>query len=210
MIKAIPKVPTQLFCNTRSHVFFRLRRGLNKRWTDIPWWRRYLEPKRHDQWAFISRVSCQKGPTRHAYAWPIGPFWQDTLDIPLYWPIPHGNTHQWDQSSPGASFHLDTIIIINSWMQQRQIYTPFVMDFQIDPLNLLASGDVVIITKVWFLNSLYRIVTWPLAAILLSSVVVILFVNLYFFVALELGIQIGNLVATQNHCFDLPLVEELI
>ena len=29
----------------------------------------------------ISRVSCQKGPTRHAYAWPIGPFWQDALYI---------------------------------------------------------------------------------------------------------------------------------
>ena len=29
----------------------------------------------------ISRVSCQKGPTRHAYAWQIGPFWQDTLDM---------------------------------------------------------------------------------------------------------------------------------
>ena len=28
-----------------------------------------------------SRVSCQKGPTRHAYAWQIGAFWQDTLDI---------------------------------------------------------------------------------------------------------------------------------
>ena len=26
-------------------------------------------------------VSCQKGPTRHAYACQIGPFWQDTLDI---------------------------------------------------------------------------------------------------------------------------------
>ena len=26
-------------------------------------------------------VSCQKGPTRHAYAWQIGPFWQDTIDI---------------------------------------------------------------------------------------------------------------------------------
>ena len=26
-------------------------------------------------------VSCQKGPTRHAYAWQIGPFWQETLDI---------------------------------------------------------------------------------------------------------------------------------
>ena len=26
-------------------------------------------------------VSCQKGPTRHAYAWQIWPFWQDTLDL---------------------------------------------------------------------------------------------------------------------------------
>ena len=25
-------------------------------------------------------VSCQKVPTRHAYAWQIGPFWQDTLE----------------------------------------------------------------------------------------------------------------------------------
>ena len=29
----------------------------------------------------ISMVSCQKGPTRHAYAWQIGPIWQDTLDM---------------------------------------------------------------------------------------------------------------------------------
>ena len=29
----------------------------------------------------ILMVSCQKGPTRHAYAWQIGPFWQDTLDM---------------------------------------------------------------------------------------------------------------------------------
>ena len=29
----------------------------------------------------MSMVSCQKGPTRHAYAWQIGPFRQDTLDI---------------------------------------------------------------------------------------------------------------------------------
>ena len=27
------------------------------------------------------RVSCQKGPTRHAYAWQIGPFWQDNLEF---------------------------------------------------------------------------------------------------------------------------------
>ena len=31
----------------------------------------------------ISMVSCQKGPTRHAYAWQIGPFWQD-LYLSLY------------------------------------------------------------------------------------------------------------------------------
>ena len=30
---------------------------------------------------FNSTVSCQKGPTRHAYAWQIGPFWQDTLEL---------------------------------------------------------------------------------------------------------------------------------
>ena len=29
----------------------------------------------------ISMLSCQKGPTGHAYAWQIGPFWQNTLDI---------------------------------------------------------------------------------------------------------------------------------
>ena len=28
-----------------------------------------------------SMVSCQKGPTHHAYAWQIGPFWQDTLEM---------------------------------------------------------------------------------------------------------------------------------
>ena len=31
--------------------------------------------------SLISIVSCQKGPNRHAYAWPKEPFWQDTLDI---------------------------------------------------------------------------------------------------------------------------------
>ena len=26
-------------------------------------------------------VPCQTGPTRHACAWQIGPFWQDTLEL---------------------------------------------------------------------------------------------------------------------------------
>ena len=35
-----------------------------------------------------SMVSCQKGPTRHAYAWQMGPFWQDTLVFAFnsWWP----------------------------------------------------------------------------------------------------------------------------
>ena len=32
----------------------------------------------------ILRVSCQKGPSRHAYAWQIGPIWQETLDLLVY------------------------------------------------------------------------------------------------------------------------------
>ena len=32
-------------------------------------------------------VSCQKGPTRHAYAWQIGPFWQDTFEMSVDWVI---------------------------------------------------------------------------------------------------------------------------
>ena len=30
--------------------------------------------------AYIDGI-LPKGPTRHAYAWKIGPFWHDTLDI---------------------------------------------------------------------------------------------------------------------------------
>ena len=41
---------------------------------------------------YNSKVSCRKGPIRHAYAWQIGPFWQDTLELCLHWecmnPIP--------------------------------------------------------------------------------------------------------------------------
>ena len=32
----------------------------------------------------MTMVSCQKGPTRHAYAWQIGPLWLDTLDKDCY------------------------------------------------------------------------------------------------------------------------------
>ena len=32
-------------------------------------------------WLIIRWYPAKKGPTRHAYAWQIGPFWQDTLDM---------------------------------------------------------------------------------------------------------------------------------
>ena len=32
-------------------------------------------------YGFRSMVSCRKGPTRHAYTWQIGPFWQNTLEV---------------------------------------------------------------------------------------------------------------------------------
>ena len=49
-----------------------------------------LENSKQEYWAnstsvFInSRVSSQKGPTRHTYAWQIGPFWQDILELSCY------------------------------------------------------------------------------------------------------------------------------
>ena len=42
---------------------------------------RRSEPKFTSKHVPISMVSCQNGPTCHAYAWQIGPFWQDTLDF---------------------------------------------------------------------------------------------------------------------------------
>ena len=71
----------------------------------------------------ISRVSCQKGPTRHAYAWQIGPFWQDTLDILIklsihpsicLWTQSRYNFHacssSWIEFKPGMNVLLDKIL----------------------------------------------------------------------------------------------------
>ena len=70
----------------------------------------------------ISMVSCQKGPTRHAYAWQIGPFCQDTLDIwyaSVNWvgksfmiKLPEiGATHHADGSADGTT---------RNWAHQRE------------------------------------------------------------------------------------------
>ena len=52
----------------------------------------------------IPMVSCQKGLIRHAYAWQIGPFWQDTLDTCfLFIPTQHPS------ASNGSLFPCDSI-----------------------------------------------------------------------------------------------------
>ena len=50
---------------------------------EILWyiWRSSSCHRRYNFDCHISRVCCQKGPTRYAYAWLIGPFWQDTLHM---------------------------------------------------------------------------------------------------------------------------------
>ena len=67
-----------------------------------------------------SRVSCQKGPTRHAYAWQIGPFWQDTIEISSYWlrdsikiylTVPSNNT-----GSCGIIASLDRRVCNDTWL----------------------------------------------------------------------------------------------
>ena len=53
-------------------------------------------------------VSCQKGPTRHAYAWQIGPFWQDTLE-------PRRHIWMWSQTKQ----HAHNLLIIPRRLQSH-------------------------------------------------------------------------------------------
>ena len=66
-----------------------------------------------------SMVSCRKGPTRHAYAWRIRPFWQDTLAM---CPTEYKHAFQCAHGANGLTrlqchanleFHGDTICFAN-------------------------------------------------------------------------------------------------
>ena len=65
MIKST-SVPVMAWCHQATSHYLRQCRS------------KIMLPLRYKE--FLSRVSCQKGPTRHVYAWQIGPFWQDTPD----------------------------------------------------------------------------------------------------------------------------------
>ena len=78
IVRPLPLV-CRLLCNSQKAFCY------TKKWKcfihkDIPKWFAVMDCENLHT---ISRVSCQKGPTRHAYAWQIGPFWQDTLDMSM-------------------------------------------------------------------------------------------------------------------------------
>ena len=73
-----------------------------------------------------SRVSCQKGTIRHAYAWQIGPSWQDTLDLSPY-PCSNQSKHLRKYDTSVKSFlvgwYIAQLQIENGpWPKMKHIY----------------------------------------------------------------------------------------
>ena len=77
-------------------------------------------------------ASCQKSPTRHACAWQIGPYWQDTLNISHYHPYSHKNSlllNVWQSLSPSLHYTPYYLLGDNCGTRMvatsRGLYTPF-------------------------------------------------------------------------------------
>ena len=58
----------------------------------------------------MSMVSCQKGPTHHAHAWQIGPFWQDTLNVCM--PGTYATNHVWAHDWNLLNIHFAFVLIL--------------------------------------------------------------------------------------------------
>ena len=85
----------------------------------------------------ILRVSCQKGPTRHAYAWQIGPFWQDTLDI--YQPC-------WNQCQLVAKRKNKTrLICIDDWSSNILNWFEIYMSIYLGKYVLILTGQCIVL-----------------------------------------------------------------
>ena len=68
-------------------------------------------------------VSCQNGPTRHAYAWQIGPFWQDSLDLWENWLRYNGPAlYMWDYVGISNSPHNSQPFCITSYQRVEGSY----------------------------------------------------------------------------------------
>ena len=80
-------------------------------------------------------VSCQKGPTCHAYAWQTGPFWQDTLVLCFAW-------LWWCLTSHGVAcismcftytscITMYFAISLHHWHQWQQANSPLIAGFMV-------------------------------------------------------------------------------
>ena len=114
----------------------------------------------------ISMVSCQKGPTRHAYAWQMGPFCQDTLDMCMrcvdydkYNIISHT---YWDYAHAIYVLYYELIIISHishiSHLLVHHIYLP-AWHQAVNTLRLRQNGRHLAddIFKCIFLNEMFEI-----------------------------------------------------
>ena len=100
-----------------------------------------LNPWRHSLWAHNSMVSCQKGPTRHAYAWQMGPFGR----------IPSNYCQFGMSGNSPKRYHLTDIRIpiINIWRPDDRlrfmIGNPTAIRFQVTPVCRNKSGDLTLV-----------------------------------------------------------------
>ena len=76
--------------------------------------------------SLIVTVSCQKGPTRHAYAWQIGPF---VAEYPQYIREQHSKGCRWRGQCSPKYLKIDTIWL--SCTDKEQFYTYKHMDIEV-------------------------------------------------------------------------------
>ena len=96
-------------------------------------------------------VSCQKGPTHHAYAWQIRPFWQDTLELLVLdtkqlWQTVVWLTLSWESLVPVevAVWHLLSGTCVLKWVLMIDSLQdwPFINDISYPDMYWSWSGPV--------------------------------------------------------------------
>ena len=104
----------------------------------------HAEPCHNINITNISMVSCQKGPTRHAYAWQIGPFWQNTLDISVTAnPITTAVTKEPNQNQIRHMNLQKTFwsnVMTNEWTLSQCLYQ---RHFHLDLQSAMQIGDII-------------------------------------------------------------------
>ena len=101
----------------------------------------------------ISMVSCKKGPTRHAYAWQIGPFWQDTLDMGYRYVCIILTCY--DEIMYIYIWYMTLICYNEIWQYMEWKQYPgayFLFPYQVEPFTIMTGPFLVIIClRIWIL-----------------------------------------------------------